>query len=80
MECGDHQVAGQSRADGEIRRFVVADFADDQHLRILPQQVSSSAGEIEAARLIHLRLHDARNNLFDRIFHGDDVAPPDSAR
>src|SRR5215472_7314483 len=67
-------MAGERGAHGDIRGFFVADFADDEHLRVLSKQVPRGFSKIKAARLIHFCLHDARNDLLSRVFDGDNVA------
>src|SRR5687767_12137839 len=57
--------------------FIVANFTNDQHLRILSEQVTRSGGEVQTTRLTDFRLHDARKNLFHWIFDGDDVTSTD---
>ena len=66
-------MSGESGANGEVRGFVVANFSDDDHLGILPQQMACGRREIQSARFIDFRLHDAGNHLFDGIFNRDDV-------
>ena len=65
---------GERRAHCDAGGFVVAHFADDQHLWVLPEQVTRGLGEIQSARLVHFGLHHAGNNLLGRVFDGDDVA------
>ena len=65
---------GQPGADGKLRGGFVANFADDEHLRVLPQQMPRGAGEIEADGFVDLGLHRAGNDLLDGVFDGDDVA------
>ena len=37
VQSRDDQMAGESRADGDGRRFFIANLTDDQNLWILPQ-------------------------------------------
>ena len=73
MKRGDHQVPGERGAHRDVRGFLVANFAEHEHLRILPEQMPRGLGEGESARLVHLGLHDAGDDLLDGIFDRDDV-------
>ena len=46
-----------------------------EHLRILPEQMARGRGERQAAGLVHLGLHDARDDPFHRVLHRDHVSP-----
>ena len=63
-ECGLHR---------ELRRVRIADLADHQHIRILPQQRAQGIGETETHLVIDLKLIDAGKIELDGIFHGADV-------
>ena len=68
------QMPGQRGPHGDVGGFLVANFADDEGLRVLPQQMPRGPGKIQPPRLVHFRLHDAGDDLFHRVFDGDDVA------
>ena len=70
----NNQVTGQRGADRDVRRFLIANFADYQDLRVLTQQVAGRLHEVEAASFVDFRLHNAGNDLLGRIFYGDDVS------
>ena len=74
VEGGDDEMAGESGADGEVGGFIVADFAEDEDLRVLAEQMAGRLGEVKAAGFVDFGLHDARKDLLDGIFDGDDVA------
>ena len=74
VQGGDDEVAGEGGADGDVGGFVIANLADDQHLRVLAEQVAGGFGEVEAAGFVDLGLHDAGDDLLDGVFDGDDVA------
>jgi len=40
-------VAGQRRLGGDLGSLQIADFADEDHIRILPQQGSKDRGELQ---------------------------------
>ena len=73
VKRGNHQVASQGGTDGDVRGFFVANFANDEDLRILAKEVTRGLREIEAARLVHLSLHHTRNDLFGGVFDRNDV-------
>ena len=68
-------MARQRRAHRYIGGFLIANLPYDQHLRILPHQVSGRPGKGEAARLVYLSLHDAGQHLLHRVLHGYNVSP-----
>ena len=48
VQRGEHEMARHRRADGDIRRLVIADLADHDDVRILPQDVPQAAGKRQA--------------------------------
>ena len=72
----NHQVPRERRAYGDGRRLFIANLADDERLWVLAQQMPRGPGEIQPARLVHFRLHDTGHDLLHRVFHRDDVSPP----
>ncbi len=69
MQGAEHQMAGQRRADGDLRGFEVADFPDHDGVGILPQDGAQAVGEVEANGGTDLRLIDAVDQIFDGVFH-----------
>ena len=67
-------MAGLSRAHGDFRSLGVADFADENNVRIVPQHGTQSAGKSQPDIGPHLNLGDAFQLIFHRIFDGDDFA------
>ena len=67
-------MAGQGRAYRDVGGFFVANFADDEGLRVLAQEMAGGLGEIQPAGFVHFGLHDAGDDLFHRIFNGDNMA------
>ena len=43
-----HEVARQRRLDGDLRRLEVADFADQDDVRVLAQERAQRRGEVQA--------------------------------
>src|SRR6185437_9486661 len=70
----EHQVAGESRLDGDLGHFKVADFADQNDVGRLTQHGAENLGEREPDALAHLALVNAREIVFDRVLGGDDLA------
>ena len=73
MQRGEHEVTGQGCLHRDLRRFQIADFPDHDDVRILPQNGSQRPREGHADALVHLRLADPAQVVFDRIFHRHDV-------
>ena len=73
MHGAQHLVAGERRFDGDLRGFLVADFADHDDVRVLPQNGTQGVGERQADFLLGRHLIDARDLKFHRVFHRDDV-------
>jgi hypothetical protein len=74
VQGAEHQVTGQSGADGDVGGFAVADFPDHDDIGILAQNVAQGAGEGEADLAVDLGLVDALDLVFDRILDRDDAA------
>jgi hypothetical protein len=45
VQRGQHQVAGERGLDRDLRGLVVADLADHDHVRVLPQDRAQGLGE-----------------------------------
>src|SRR6266516_7358181 len=67
-------MAGQGGLDGDLRRFVVANFADQDHVRVMPQNRTQPAGESQPGLFRNLDLVEAFELIFDRVFNGNDLA------
>ena len=74
VQRGENQVAGQRRLHGDLRRFLVADFADENHVRVVAQDRAQAAREGQPGLFGDLDLVDALELIFDRVFDGDDLA------
>src|SRR5687768_1328796 len=73
VEGGKHEVAGELSIDGDFRRFEVADFADQNDVRVLTQERSQGGGKIQTDLLFHLDLVDAHEIELNRVFGSHDV-------
>ena len=73
MQRREHEVAGERRLDRDLRGLEVADFADEDDVRVLTQEAAQRGGEVEADVLAHLHLVDAHQVELDRVLGGHDV-------
>ena len=67
-------MASHGSADGDVRRLDVANFADHDDVRVLPQNVTQTFREGEINLRFHVNLGDTRQAVFDRLFDRDDPA------
>src|SRR5207302_8862696 len=67
-------MASHGSADGDVRRLDVANFADHDDVRVLPQNVTQTFREGEINLRFHVNLRDTRQVVFDRLFDRDDSA------
>ena len=65
------EVAGQRRLHCDVGGLEVADFADEDHVRVLPHDRAQAIRKGVARFVVHLRLFDALDAILDRIFEGD---------
>ena len=76
VQRAEHDVARFGRGDGRFDRFQVAHFADEDHVRVLPQRAANRFGErrhVDAdLALVDRRLLVVVIEL-DRVFDRDDV-------
>src|SRR5581483_1950803 len=75
VQRGYDEMAGEGGADRYIGSLLVADFADNQDLRILAEEMAGGFGEVQPPGFIDFSLHDAGDDLLGWVFDGDDVAP-----
>ena len=73
VERGEDQVAGESCADGDFRRFEVAHFPDHHDVRVAAQNRAQGASEGEVDLRLDRDLHHAGELVLDRVFHRDDA-------
>ena len=74
MQRRQHEMAGQRRMDGDMRGLGVADFADHDHVGVLANEGAHGGRKGETDRRLDLRLVDAGDFVFDRVFDGEDLA------
>ena len=70
----EDQVPRQRGLHGDLRHLVVADLADEYHVRGLPQHRPQDRGEGQPDALADLALVDAGEVVLHRILGGDDLA------
>jgi len=69
-------MTGERGLDGDGGGVAVANLADHQDFRVLPQNAPEPAGKIELGARPGLSLTDALETLFHGIFNGYDMQPP----
>ena len=65
---------GHGRLDGHVGRFQVANLAHHDDVRVVPQQAPQGRSERDQLS-IHLDLRHAGQQVFDGVFHREDVSP-----
>src|SRR5262249_32174349 len=63
----------ERRLNRAFSGFVVADFADEDHVGVVTQNAAQAGGEGQTDLRVHLDLADAFVVIFDGIFDGDDL-------
>ncbi len=71
---GQHQMPGQRRLHRDLRGLQVADLADHDDVRVLPQDRAQQGGEVQPDLRLDLDLVDARELVLDRVLDRDDLA------
>src|SRR5262249_46163873 len=73
VDGGEHEMPGQRRLDGDLRRLGIANLADHDLVGIVPQNRSQAARERQALLLVDRNLRDAAKLILDRILNRDDL-------
>jgi hypothetical protein len=73
VDGGEDEMAGEGGVDGDLRGFLVTDFADEDLVGVMAEDGTQAAGEGEAFFLVDGNLGDAANLVLDRVFDGDDL-------
>src|SRR5215469_8110029 len=63
------QVAGQRRLNGDLRRFLVADFADHDFVGVVAQNGTQPAGKRQALLFVDGNLGNTSELVFDGVFN-----------
>ena len=66
-------MTGKGCAHGQVGGLLVADLADQQHIRILAQEAPDTASESNARLLVHTHLLDQGHGVFHRVLNREDV-------
>ncbi len=74
VQRGENHVAGERCLHGDLRRFLVANFADEHDVRIVTQNRAQPAREGQPGLFGHLNLVDPLELIFDRVLDRDDLA------
>ena len=61
--------------NGDGGGFLIADFADHHHVRVLTKQRAQGGGKRHADLLMHLDLRGRVQMIFNRVLNGADVQP-----
>ncbi len=59
--------------DCDFYGLFVADFADEDYVRVLPENRTKTRGKIKVDFRLDLNLIDAANTVFDRVFNGRNI-------
>src|SRR5204863_4025970 len=73
MQRAEHHVSREGRLNRTLGRLMVADFADEDHVRVVTQDAAQARGEGQADLRMHLDLADALVVILNRIFYRDDL-------
>src|SRR6185369_12723622 len=73
MEGREYEVTSESSFDGDFSSFEVADFADENDVRILAQEGTQCGREVQTDLFLHLHLVDAEQVELHRIFRSHGV-------
>ena len=76
MQRRQHQMAGERGLHRDLRGLQIADLADHDDVRVLPQDGAQGPGEAQVDARIGLGLADAVEVVLDRILHRHDVERP----
>ena len=67
MQCGEHQVSRDSRADSDIGCLAVTDLTDHDYIGVLTEYGTQGCREGHTCFFVHLALVYAVYLLFDRV-------------
>ena len=74
MEGTEDDVPCQGGPHGDARRLAIADFADDEDIRVLAQNGAQAVGKGHIHLLVDLHLIDPRNIIFHRVLQRYNIA------
>src|SRR5947208_3322189 len=74
MQRAENKMSSQARVRSDARSLEVANFANHDDVRRLAQDGTQSRRKCHADLRIHLHLVDPGHLIFDRLFHGNDLA------
>src|SRR5205823_10213694 len=71
VQGGENQVAGKRGLHGDFGGFLIADFADQNRVRVLTQHRAKNPAEGQLDFRFDLTLNDAVDVVFDGVFGSD---------
>src|SRR5690606_8608822 len=69
---GEHEVTGERRLDGDLRRLEIADLADEDHVRVLAEEGAQRRSEGQADLRLARDLVDPLHLVLDRVLGPQD--------
>src|SRR6266849_4611763 len=72
VDGSEHQVPGERGLNGDLRGFLVADFADHDFVRVVAEDGAQTAGEGKTLFFVDGNLGDAAKLVLDGVFDRDD--------
>ena len=73
LERGEDEVPCHRGADGDLRGLEIANFADHDDVRILPENGTQAVGKSEPDVRLDVDLAHSREAIFHGFFDGDDA-------
>src|SRR6185437_10075432 len=73
VDSCEYQVARERRLNGDLRRLLIANFADHDFVRVVTQNRPQAASKRQSLLFVHRNLGDAADLIFDGIFDGDNL-------
>ena len=73
MEGREDQVPGQGGLDGDLNGLLVADFSNQDRIRVLAQDRPQGGGKGQALLGVDLDLVHPLERVLDRILYRDDI-------
>jgi hypothetical protein len=67
-------MTGERGTNGNLSRFVIPNFTNDDDFRVLAEKVSNRLWKCQSSGFIDFGLHDPWDQLFYGVLNRDDVA------
>src|SRR6185437_9971521 len=72
VDSCEYQMARERRLNRDLRRLLIANFADHDFVGVVSQNRPQAASKRQSLLFVHRNLSDAADLIFDGIFDGDD--------